>query len=125
MPIPAMPVKACHPQFQVLQSTKMTFYKFKIYAKMTGVGLVFAIALAFVASNRETVQVKFLHWVIWQAPLFALITAAAGMGVGVYLATRRIRKVLVEYKEMRREEKSRQELVKNVKKDIENEDNLN
>ncbi len=103
----------------------MTFYKFKIYAKMTGVGLVFAIVLAFVASNRETVQVKFLHWVIWQAPLFALITAAAGMGVGVYLVTRRVRKVLVEYKEMRREEKSRQELVKNVKKDIENEDNLN
>jgi len=54
-----------------------------------------------------------------------LITAAAGMGVGVYLVTRRVRRVLVEYKEMRREEKSRQELVKNVKKDIENEDNLN
>ena len=101
----------------------MTFYKFKIYAKMAGIGLVLAIVLIFVASNREMVPVKFLHWVIWKQPLFALIAAAAGMGVGVYLITRRVRKVLVEYKEMRREEKSRQELVKNVKKDIKNEEN--
>lgn len=102
----------------------MTFYKFKIYAKMTGIGLVLAIVLAFVASNREMVQVKFLHWVIWQVPLFALITAAAGMGIIVHLIARRVRKVLVEYKEMRREEKSRRELVKNVKKDVKNENNL-
>ena len=100
----------------------MTLYKFKIYAKMTGISLVLAIVLIFVASNREMVPVKFLHWVIWKQPLFALIAAAAGMGVGVYLVTRRVRKVLVEYKEMRREEKSRQELVKNVKKDIKNEE---
>lgn len=104
---------------------KMTFYKFKIYAKMTGIGLVLAIVLAFVASNREMVQVKFLHWVIWNQPLFALITAAAGMGIVIHLVTRRVRKVLVEYKEMRREEKSRRELVENVKKDVKNEDNLN
>ena len=114
----------------------MTFYKFKIYAKMAGIGLALAIVLTFVASNREIVQVKFLHWVIWQAPLFALITAAAGMGVGVYLVTRRVRKVLVEYREMRREEKSRRELVKsvenkkdvknvkNIEKDVKNEENL-
>ncbi len=102
----------------------MTFYKFKIYAKMIGIGLVLAIVLAFVASNREMVRVKFLHWVIWNQPLFALITAAAGMGIVIHLVTRRVRKVLVEYKEMRREEKSRRELVKNVKKDVKNENNL-
>ena len=100
----------------------MTFYKFKIYAKMTGIGLVLAIVLIFVASNREMVPVKFLHWVLWKQPLFALIAAAAGMGVGVFLVIRRVRKVLVEYKEMRREEKSRQELVKDVKKDVKNEE---
>ena len=96
----------------------MSIYKLKIYAKMTGIILLLLVVLIFIASNRETVTVKFLGWVIWQAPLFAFILAAAGMGVAVYLVSRKIRKVLKEYREMRREEKTRRKLVDQVKKEV-------
>ena len=44
----------------------MSIYKLKIYAKMTGIILLLLVVLIFIASNRETVTVKFLGWVIWQ-----------------------------------------------------------
>jgi len=89
----------------------MTMHKFKVYSKLIGIGLVVLVALLFMVSNREPVAVKFAFWQIWEAPLFALIFAAASLGVIVFLVTRRIRKVFGEVRDLWREEKARKELV--------------
>jgi len=102
----------------------MTGYKLKVYSKLTGIILVLVIVLLFIASNREQVTVKFLAWDIWTAPLFAFIIAVASMGTVVFLITRKVRKVLGEFKEIRREDKTRKQLVSQVKKEVEHEAEL-
>ena len=89
----------------------MTMHKFKVYAKLVGIGLVVLVALLFMVSNRQTVAVRFAFWQLWQAPLFALIFAAASLGVIVFLTTRRMRRVIGDVRHLRREEKARKELV--------------
>ncbi len=94
-------------------------HKIKVYAKLILLGLVALVVIMFMASNREPVTIKFLSWKIWHAPLFAFIFAMAGLGVVVFLISRKIRKVIADVKQLRREEKERKALVKDVKKDLE------
>ncbi len=65
----------------------------------------------FVISNRSVVTVKFLSWTIWQAPLYLFIIVIAILGVVIFWIIRKIRKVAVDFKQMRNEEKTRVKLV--------------
>lgn len=92
--------------------------KFKVYLKLTGIALVFVLVVIFMASNTAPVSVKFLGWRIWEVPTFGFVFVVASFGVLVYLVSRKVRKVVGEFRQLRREEKSRRELVDQVKKQV-------
>ncbi len=100
----------------------MSFYKIKVYAKLTAVILLFTTILIFMASNRQKVDIKFFGVnIISDMPLFYLIFAVANLGGMVYLVTGKIRKLTRDIKQIRRDNKKRQEMILQVKKDLQQE----
>lgn len=100
----------------------MTWRKFKLYTKLTLIGLVLLIVLMFMFSNTQTVTVKFLFWEICSVPNFAFIFIVANLGILVFLVIKGLRKVLGDYRRMRREERTRQAMVDDVKRQVEQPD---
>jgi uncharacterized integral membrane protein len=81
--------------------------------------LVVLLVVIFMASNFEQIEIKFLWWDIWQVPAFALILASASLGITFFLISRQIRKVLGEVRNLRREDKTREKLIKEIKQKVE------
>ena len=100
----------------------MSWRKIKLYTKLSLMGLVLLFVLVFMFSNTDKVTVKFLTKEIYTVPTFAFIFIVANGGVGVFLIIKGLRKVLGDYRRMRREEKTRQAMVDDVKKQIEQTD---
>ena len=98
----------------------MSLHRIKIYAKLSGIILLFLVVLIFMIFNRQQVEVNFLVWKIWSGPLFVFIFAVASLGILVFLVTRKIRKVISDLRQMQREDKARRKLVDDVKKETEN-----
>ena len=97
--------------------------KFTTYAKLTGIAFLVLLVLLFMASNREKVTIKFLVWEIWEAPLFALIFLMANLGIFVFLVCRKIRHVINDVRQLRREEQSREKLISEIKSQVREESN--
>ena len=97
----------------------MSLHRLKIYLKLSGIALLFVVVLIFMISNRQRVEVNFLFWEIWGGPLFVFIFAVANLGILVFLVVRKIRKVIIDLKQIKREDKARQKLVDEVKKETE------
>jgi len=91
--------------------------KVKTYAKLISIGLLVLLVLIFMASNRERVMIKFLVW-DWQLPLFGLIFLTAILGIFIFLVCRKIMNVVNEFRQIRREEKSHQNLVQEITKQV-------
>ena len=78
-------------------------------------GLLLFVVLAFMLSNSDRIEVKFFKWTVWEAPAFALILASMSFGVTIFWVGRKIRSVLNDIRELRREEKSRNKIINEIK----------
>ena len=94
---------------------KINFRKIGVYAKLAVILVLLFAVLVFMASNREQIEVKFFNWVLWRAPGFALILASISFGVTVFWIGRRIRGVLRDIGNLRREEKAHLKIVNEIK----------
>lgn len=95
-----------------------SWHRIKTYAKAIGIAAVLALVVIFMFSNLQKVTVKFLWFEIWQAPTYALIFLVANGGIVVFLLCRRIGTVIREVRELRRETRARQRLIKDVKQEV-------
>ena len=94
---------------------KITFRKIGVYGKLAAMLLLLFVVFVFMFSNRDLVELKFFKWTVWQAPAFALILASISFGVTVFWLSRKIRGVLRDMRELRREEKARLKLINEIK----------
>ena len=81
----------------------MSWNKFKVYAKLTIIGLVVLIVILFMASNMTRVTVKFLWWRIYEVPTAAFIFIVGNAGILVYLVVKRLRRVIADIKAIQKE----------------------
>ena len=95
-----------------------TAQKVKTYAKLTGIGLVALFVIIFMVQNNDTVSVKFLWYKFAEVRLYTLIFLVGNGGIVVFLICRKIRKVIVEVRQLRQEEKSRKKLVREIEKEV-------
>ena len=94
----------------------MSLHKIKVYAKLAFLLVVATAVVIFIASNREPVSVKFLWWRTPEFPLFWAIFIVANGGILIFLTVRRTRKIIIDVKQLRREERARRQLVAEVKR---------
>jgi len=96
----------------------MNWKKIKIYSKLLGISLVVLVLLAFILSNREPTQVRFLWWQTPELPMYLFVLAVAACGILAFGIFRRVGHVVREYRLMRTTEKERQKLVAEVKQNV-------
>ena len=97
----------------------MSIHKVKTYAKLVGIFVVFLAAIVFLIQNSDEVSIKFLFWQTPEAPMFIFVLSVAGGGVLIFKISTKVGKVIREVGQLRRQEQSRQKLVKQVKTEIE------
>ena len=85
--------------------------KFKVYAKLTGIIILVLTVLAFVFSNREPVKVKFLWMDLMELATYWFILLVGAGSILVFLAAKKIRRVIAEVRLIRRERQAHDELV--------------
>lgn len=95
-----------------------SFYKTKVYAKLTGIIIMFLAVLLFILDNGESMTVDFLFWQTKPLPKYLFIIIVALLGWVVVYVLRRVHRVIAEVKLLRREENTRRKLVNEVKNDI-------
>jgi len=89
----------------------ISFRKIKVYTQLTGIVLVLILVLMFVFSNREPISVDFLVWTSPEIPKFWFLISVATGGVLVYRITAGVRKVIKDFRQIRREDKSLSQLM--------------
>ena len=85
--------------------------KIKVYTQLTGIALVLILMLLFIFSNREPISIDFLIWTSPEVPKFWFLVSVATLGILVYRIGGGIRKVLKDFRQIRKEEKALLELV--------------
>ena len=90
-------------------------HKIKTYTKLTGVVLVIAVAIIFILSNREPVTVKFLLLETAELPMYFFIVVLSVGGMLFFWVCRRIGRVIADLRLLRREQKTRRELIEQAK----------
>jgi len=95
-----------------------TGHKIKVYCKLAGIGLVFLAVVIFLIQNSNKVSIKFLVWQTPQMPMFLFVLSAAGGGILIYKVSSKIGKVVRDARQLRREEKTQQKLIDQVKSEI-------
>ena len=83
--------------------------KFKVYAKLTGVIIVALTVLAFIASNREPVRVKFLWMDLVELRTYWFIVLVSACSIMSFLGAKKIRRVISDVRLIRRERKAQDE----------------
>ncbi len=91
--------------------------KFKVYFKLTIISLGVLAVLIFLIQNRERVSFQFLFWHTRELPLVLFGLSMMGIGVLLYRVRTWISKIIRDVRQMRRDDKMRQELVDQVKND--------
>ena len=89
----------------------ISFRKIKVYTQLTGIVLVLILVLMFIFSNREPISVDFLIWTSPEIPKFWFLISVATGGVLVYRITAGVRKVIKDFRQIRREDKSLSQLM--------------
>ena len=95
----------------------MNMKKVAVYFRLVVVLLAFVIIVTFMFSNFISIKVMFLKWTLWEGPLFILMFAMGNLGVLVFLVSKRIRKTVVDIRKLRQEEKARQIMIDQIKKE--------
>ena len=91
--------------------------KIKVYFKLTLISLALMAVLIFLIQNGERVSFKFLFWHTRELPLVLFGLSMMGIGALLYRVRNWISKIIREVRQMRRDEKMRQELMDEVKKE--------
>lgn len=91
--------------------------KFKVYFKLTIISLSVLAVLIFLIQNSERVSFKFLFWHTRELPLVLFGLSMMGIGALLYRVRNWISKIIRDVRQMRRDDKMRQELVDQVKND--------
>jgi len=89
--------------------------KAKVYAKLMGIGLVFLAVIIFLWQNRDLVSIKFLVWQTPEVPKFMFVISVGSIGIVLFKISTKIGKVVGEFRNIRREDKDRQDLIAEVK----------
>ena len=95
----------------------ITARKIKVYFKLTALGLILIYVLLFLILNREKVELHFVFAKTRRLPIFLFALSMMGFGVLLYRVRKWISKIIHDVRQMRRDEKVRQELVDEVKKE--------
>ncbi len=95
----------------------ITAGKIKVYFKLTVLGLVLIYVVLFFILNREKVELHLVFTKTRQLPLFLFALSMMGFGVLLHRVRKWIGKIIRDIQQMRRDEKMRQELVGQVKKE--------
>ena len=95
----------------------ISWNKFKVYSKLTLVIILFLLVVVFLIQNRDLVSIKFLFWQTPEVPKFLFILSVAGFGILIFKISTKIGKVIHDFKQIRREEKDRQQLIEQVKRE--------
>ena len=95
----------------------ITARKIKVYCKLTIISLALIAVLIFLIQNSERVSFKFLFWHTRELPLVLFGLSMMGIGALLYRVRNWISKIVRDVRQMRRDEKMRQELVDDVKKE--------
>ncbi|MBN2377708.1 MAG: DUF1049 domain-containing protein [Sedimentisphaerales bacterium] len=95
----------------------ISWNKFKVYAKLTLVVILFLLVIIFLIQNRNRVSINFLFWQTPPVPKFLFILSVAGFSLLIFKISTKIGKVMHDFKQIRREEKDRQQLIEQVKRE--------
>ena len=100
-------------------------HKFKTYAKLIGILLLVLFIVHFMWSNKQTVTLR-LFWrdIFKEVPMFYVILGAASGGIFIFLIARKFRKLIADLRQIRKEEKTKQKLVSEIKAKVEQEQNV-
>jgi uncharacterized integral membrane protein len=93
--------------------------KIKVYGRLVFISLFVLIILIFIFSNSEKVEVKFFTWKTHSLPLYLLLLITANAGIGFYLVSRRIGKVIKDVRTLRHESRQQKSVVKEIKNEVE------
>ncbi len=93
----------------------MSFNKIRVYANLSIVILVLAVVLIFLLSNTQIVKVKFLGWTLWESKSYTLIFASANLGIVFFLVSKRIKLIIGQMRELKKEKKLRNKIEHEVK----------
>ena len=94
----------------------MGLKKIRVYVNLSIVILVLAVVVIFLLSNRQDVEVKFLGWTLWTSKSYTLIFASANLGIVFFLVTKRIKLVIGQMRELKKEKKLRDKIAKEINK---------
>ena len=100
----------------------MTFKQFSVYAKLTGIFLVLLYVLVFIIRNREPIEVDLVFWTTPAIPKFWFTLGVATGGVLVFKITGGIRKVLMDYRQMRKEQQGLQKMEDKMRQELQEKD---
>ena len=93
--------------------------KIKVYGRLVFISLFVLVILIFILSNLQKVHVQFLFWETHSLPLYLLLVITANAGIGFYLVSRKIGKVIKDVRKLRREERQQKSVVKEIKSEVE------
>ena len=100
----------------------MTFKQFGVYAKLTGIFLVLIYVLVFIILNREPIEVHLVFWKTPAIPKFWFTLGVATGGVLVFKIFSGIRKVLLDYRQIRKEQQARQKMEEKMRQELQEQD---
>ncbi len=100
--------------------------KFITYAKLIGILLLVLFIIYFMLSNTAPVEIRLLGKKdpVLRLPTYTYTFFAANAGILIFLIARRIRKLIKDIKQLRREERTKQKLVSEIKTKVEQEQNV-
>ena len=93
----------------------MNLNKIRVYVNLSIVILVAAVVLIFLLSNTQEVKVKFLGWELWNSKSYTLIFASANLGIVFFLVSKRIKLIIGQMRELKKEKKLRDIIEQKVK----------
>ncbi len=85
--------------------------KIKVYARLTGIIILGLVFLAFIASNRDPVKVKFLWMDLMELPTYWFMVLVGACSIMTFLTAKKVRRVIADVRLIRRERKAQDELV--------------
>jgi len=95
----------------------ITARKIKVYFKLTLISLALTYVLIFLILNRQKIELHFVFWKTRRLPIFLFALSMMGFGVLLYRVRTWFSRIIRDVRQMRRDEKMRQELVEQVKND--------
>ena len=93
----------------------MSLNKIRVYVNLSIVILVLAVVVIFLLSNTQEVKVKFLGWTLWTSKSYTLIFASANLGILFFLVSKRIKLIIGQMRELKKEQKLRDKIAKEIK----------